>query len=105
MAREHFLDLVLFVRREVGEDYVNGLVLWHIALDAIEETDELPMAMALHVLGDDRSVEHAGCGKQSFRAMALAIVGKPPGHNLAVRPVSYRNQIKGPVPPWPRATA
>ena len=59
MAGEPGADLVLLVRGVVVEDDVDGLVRRHLALDAVEEADELLMAVALHVLCDDRTVQHA----------------------------------------------
>ena len=50
MAGELGADLVLLVRGVVVEDDVDGLVRRHLALDAVEEADELLMAVALHVL-------------------------------------------------------
>ena len=48
MTVEPGADLVLLVRRVIVEDHVDGLV--HLALDAVEEADELLLAVALHVL-------------------------------------------------------
>ena len=69
MAREPFLDFVFLVCRIVVEDHVDRLVRRNFALDAIEEADELLMAMALHVLPDDRAVEHVESGEQGGRAV------------------------------------
>ena len=85
MSCEPFLDLVLFMRRVIVDDHVGGLVLRHFALDAVEETDELLMAMALHVLGDDRSVEDVERGEQRGRAATLVIMGHGPGTALLHR--------------------
>jgi len=85
MARKPFLDLVLLMRRVVVEDHVDGLVLRHLALDEVEETDELLMPVPLHVLSNDRAVEHVECGKQRGRAMALVIMGHGPGTALLHR--------------------
>ena len=52
MTVEPGADLVLLVRRVIVEDHVDGLVRRHLALDAVEEADELLMAVALHVLPD-----------------------------------------------------
>ena len=70
MAGEPGADLVLLVRGVVVEDDVDGLVRRHLALDAVEEADELLMAVALHVLCDDRTVQHVERGEQRRRAMA-----------------------------------
>ena len=79
MAGEPGADFVLLMRRVVIEDHVDGLVLWHFALDAVEETDELLMAVALHVLSDDRTVQHVECGEECRRAVALVIMGHGAG--------------------------
>lgn len=85
MAREPFLNLDLLMCRLVVEDHVDGLVLRDFALNAVEETDELLMPVPLHVLGDDRAVEHVECGKQRGRAMALVIMGHGSGTALLHR--------------------
>ena len=103
MAREPFLDLVLFVRCVIVEDHVDGLVLGHLALDAVEEADELLMPVPLHVLGDDRSVEHVECGKQRGRAVTFVIMGHGPGTALlhrqtglgAIKRLNLRLLVKG----------
>jgi hypothetical protein len=43
---------------------VDGFVRRHLALDAVEEADELLMAMALPVLSDDRTVQHVERGEE-----------------------------------------
>jgi hypothetical protein len=43
----------------VVEDDVDRLVGRDLALDGVEETDELEVAVALHAAADHRSVEHA----------------------------------------------
>ena len=54
MAVEPGADFVLLVRRVIVEDHMNGLVRRHLAFDTVEEADEFLMAVALHVLADDR---------------------------------------------------
>src|SRR5262249_40414634 len=46
-----------------------------LALDGIEEADELAVAVALHAAADDAAVEHAERGEQGGRAVPLVIVG------------------------------
>ena len=82
MALEPGADFVLLVRRVVVEDDVDGLVCRHLALDAVEEADELLMAVALHVLADDRAVENVERGKQRRRAVAFVIMGHGAGAAL-----------------------
>ena len=57
----------------------------HLALDAVEEADELLMAVALHVLADDRAVEHVERGEQRRRAVPLVVVGHGAGAALLHR--------------------
>ena len=67
-------DLVLLVRGVAVEDDVDGLVRRHLAVDAVKEADELLMAVALHVLCDDRTVQHVEGGEQRRRAMPFVII-------------------------------
>jgi hypothetical protein len=46
-----------------------------LAVDLVEEADELLMPMAAHALADDLAVEHVERGEQGRRAMALIIMG------------------------------
>ena len=64
MAGEPGADLIPLVRGVVVEDDADDLVRRHLALDAVKEADELLMAMALHVLCDDRTVQHVERGEQ-----------------------------------------
>ncbi len=79
MAGEPGTDLVLLVRGIVVEDHVDGLVGRHLALDAVEEADELLMAVALHVLRDDRTVQHIERGEERRRAVPFVIMGHRTG--------------------------
>jgi len=85
MAGEPGADLVLLVRRVVVEDHVDGLVRRHFAFDAVEEADELLMAVALHVLADDRAVEHVERGEQRRGAVAFVIMRHGAGAALLHR--------------------
>ena len=51
----------------IVEDGVDSLSGWNLALDGILEADEFLMAMALHVVADDRSVEDVHGREQSGR--------------------------------------
>ena len=75
MTVEPGADLVLLVRRVIVEDHVDGLVRGHLALDAVEEADELLMAVALHVLPDDRSIQNVERREQRGRAVAFVVYG------------------------------
>lgn len=46
----------------------------HLALDAVEEADELLMAVALHVLRDDRAVQHVEGSEERRCAVPLVVV-------------------------------
>ena len=59
----------------VVEDDVDGLACRNVPFDLVEEADELLMPVALHVLADDRSVQHVERGKERRRAVALVVVG------------------------------
>ena len=65
----------MFVRRVIVEDDVDGAASRNRALDAVEEADELLMAVARHVLPDHRPVQHIERGKQRRRAVPFVIVG------------------------------
>ncbi len=49
------------------------------ALDGIQEADEFLMAMALHVVSDDRSVEDVHRREQSGRPVPLVVMGHSSG--------------------------
>ena len=57
------------------EDGVDGFAGGNLALDSVEEADELLMAMALHVLADDGAIEDVERGKERGGPMSLVIVG------------------------------
>jgi len=67
--------LPLLVRRIIVEDYMDGLVDGNLALDAVKETDELLMVVALHVLPDDGTVQHVERGEQRRRAVPFVVMG------------------------------
>ncbi len=52
------------------------------ALDPVQETNELLVAMALHALADDLAVEHVEGGEERGRAVALVVVGHVSGRGL-----------------------
>ena len=62
-----------------------SLVLRDLALNPIEEADELLMPVPLHVLGNDRAIEHIERGKQRGRAVPLVIMGHGSGTALLHR--------------------
>ena len=85
MTVEAGADLVLLVRRVIVEDHVDGLVRRHLALDAVEEADELLVAVALHVLPDDRSIQNVERREQRGRAVAFVVMGHGAGAALLYR--------------------
>src|SRR5438067_9211086 len=56
-----------------------------LALDRVEEADELLMAVALHVAADHGAVEHVERGEQGGGAVALIVVGHGAGAPLLQR--------------------
>ena len=63
MSGEPLAHLGMFVGRVIVDDSVDRLSLWHLCLDGIEESDELLMAVALHVVADDGAVEDVEGGE------------------------------------------
>ena len=63
MASQPGPDLVLFVGRIIVEDDAGILAGWNLALDAIEEADELPVTVARHILADHSAVQHIERGE------------------------------------------
>ena len=55
----------------VVEDGVDDLAGGNLALDGVQEADELLMAMALHAAADYGSVEHVERGEQGGGAVRL----------------------------------
>src|ERR1700741_593665 len=73
-ASEPFARGGMLVGGVVVQDRVDRLAGGDLALDGVEEADELLMPMALHVAADDGSVEHVERGEQRGRAVALVVV-------------------------------
>ena len=63
----------------IVEDCVDSLSGRNLALDGLQEADEFLMAMALHVVADDRSVEDVHGREQGCRPVPLAIMGHGSG--------------------------
>src|SRR5271170_5531335 len=63
----------------IVEDGVDSLSGWNLALDGIQEADEFLMAMALHVVADDRSVEDVHGREQSGCPVSLVVMGHGSG--------------------------
>ena len=69
----------------VVDDGVDRFSHGNLFLDDIEETDELLMAMALHVAPDHRAVEDVHRGEQRRCAVPLIVVRHGPGATLLQR--------------------
>ena len=69
----------------VVENRVNDLADRNFCLDGVEETDELLMAVTLHVAADDRAVEDIEGGEQRRRAMPFVIMRHRTGAALLHR--------------------
>jgi hypothetical protein len=69
----------------VVDDGVDRLSHGNLFLDDIEESDELLMAMALHVAADHRAVENVHRGEQGRRAVPLIVVRHVSGATLLQR--------------------
>ena len=68
-------DFFMLVRRIIVDNSVDGLASRNIALDAVEKSDELLVAMALHILSDDSSIQNVQRRKQGGCAVTLVIMG------------------------------
>jgi hypothetical protein len=58
---------------------VDGFSFGYLRLDGVEETDELLMAVTLHVVSHDGAVEDVESGEQRGGAVTLVIVGHGTG--------------------------
>ncbi len=72
--------LGMFKGAVIVENDMDGFALWDVPFDPVEEPDEFLRPVALHVLADDRSVQHVERGKEPGCAVAFVIVGhgRPP---------------------------
>ena len=59
----------------VVDDGMDRLLDWYLRLDGIEEADELPVPVALHVAADDGTVEDVESCEQCGRTVASIVVG------------------------------
>ena len=75
MPGEPRLDLRMLVSGVVVDHRLDQLAGWDVALDSVEEADELVMSMTLHAVPDHSAVEDVQGGEQRRRAMALIVVG------------------------------
>lgn len=74
MAGEPGAYLGVLMGGPVVENDVDDLADRHLALDGIEEADELLMAVALHATPNHCAFEHVERGKQGGGAVSLVVV-------------------------------
>ena len=67
--------LGMFMGGVVVENGVNGFTGRDLALDGIQEADELLVPVVLHAAADDLAFQYVEGGEQGGRAMALVIMG------------------------------
>ena len=80
-------DFGVLVAAVIVEDHMDQFAGRDVALEAVEKTQKLLVAVPLHALADDRAVEHVeggeqGCRAPGFRsgqAIADIVVGHRPG--------------------------
>jgi hypothetical protein len=63
------------VRGVIVDDQMHFALGRGLAVDLVEEADELLMPVAAHALADDLAVEHVERGEQGRRAVPLMIMG------------------------------
>jgi hypothetical protein len=82
MTAEPVDHLGVLVGGVIVDDSVNRLASRDLALDGVEEADELLMPVALHAAADDITLQDVEGGEQGGRAVALVVVGHGPGATL-----------------------
>ena len=90
MTFEPSADVGMLMGGVVVDDGVDRLSYGNLFLDDIEETDELLMAMALHVAADHLAVENVHRGEQGRRAVPLIVVRHGSGATLLERQSGLR---------------
>jgi len=84
--------LVVLVGSVIVEDDVNELAGRDVALEGVEEADELLVPMALHVAGEHRAGQDIERRKQGGGSMALVVVG-----HSSTAPFLYRQPRLSPL--------
>ena len=85
-------DLLVLVGGVVVEDHVDDLTGRDVALEGVQEADELLMAMVLHVPPEDLAGEHVERREERGRAVALVVVGQG-----RAAPLPHRQAGLGPI--------
>ena len=91
MARQPSVHGGMLVGGVVVDDGVNHLAGGDLALDGVEEADELLMAMALHVAAHHGSVEHVHRREQGRRPVPLVVMGHGSGAAFLERQAGLRS--------------
>src|SRR3954466_4479985 len=74
MPREPGADICMLVGGVVVHDQVQVQIWRGLAVDLVEEPNELLVSMAAHALADHLSVQDAECREEGGRAVALVVV-------------------------------
>jgi hypothetical protein len=82
VSAQPFDHLGMLVGGVVVEDGVDGHAGRDLALDGVQEADELLMPVAPHAAADDFAFQHVEGGEQGGRAMSHVVVGHGPGPAL-----------------------
>ena len=90
VPREPCPDLGVLVAGVVVEHDMDQLAGRDVALETVEEANELLVPVALHALPDHRAVEHVHGGEQRRRAVADVVVRHRAGPALLHRQAGLR---------------
>ena len=78
MAAEPLDDLGVLVGGVVVQDGVDELAGRNVALDGVEEADELLVTVLLHAAPDHRPIQDVEGGEQGGRTVAFVVMGQGP---------------------------
>jgi hypothetical protein len=81
----HSITLGVLVGGVVVEDGVDDLAGRDLALNGVQEADELLVPVALHTSADDLAFQHVERGEQGGHTVTLVVVGHGPGPALLER--------------------
>src|SRR5271154_1219881 len=74
MAAKPLNHLGMLVGGVVVQDHMDQLTRGDLALNGVEKTDELLVAMTLHAASDHATLRHVQGGKQRGRAVSLVVM-------------------------------